>query len=305
MLNRRNFLTGGALGAAAAALALEGRPAAAAPAGKHSFKLKYAPNLGLREDIKDEIDRLDAYAEFGFRAFEFNGLMSWDFARAEALRRRMDRLEMEMGVFVANPSGWSKSGMVDPAQRPAYLEEVRKAVEYHKIMGNKWATVITGMEIKGMYRGLQRANVVESLKRSAEIVDGTGLTLVVEPLNPYVDHAGYFLNTSEESYEVMKAVGSPQVKILFDIYHQQITEGNLINNIRACYDEIGYFQLADVPGRHEPYTGEINYRAVFKAIYDLGFKGILGMELGPSLQEEPAASLKVFESMVEADQFAV
>ena len=107
----------------------------------------------------------------------------------------------------------------------------------------------------------------------------------------------------------MKAVGSPQVKILFDIYHQQITEGNLIPNIRQFYDEIGTFQLADVPGRHEPGTGEINYRNVFKAIYELeqqhGRKGVVGMELGQSVRQNPEGSLKVMQSMVECDNFEV
>jgi hydroxypyruvate isomerase len=302
MLSRRDFLIKNSLAlAATAVLPLAGE--ACAGSGKHSFKLKYAPNLGLLENIKDEIDRLDAYADFGFKAFEFNGLMGWDFARAESLRKRRDKLGLDMGVFVANPSGWNKAGMVDPAQRPAYLAEVSKAVEYYKIVGNKCCTVITGMEIPGMYRGTQRANVIESLKRSADIVQNTGLVLVLEPLNPYVDHAGYFLNHSDEAYEIMKAVGSPQIKILFDIYHQQITEGNLINNIRSYITEIGYFQLADVPGRHEPGTGEINYRQVFKAIHELKYTGILGLELGPSVKKDPEGSMKVFQSIVEADNF--
>ena len=305
MINRRDFLKKNALAAAgvAAGLAATGRSAAAA--AKHDFKLLYAPNLGLMGNIEDPIDRLDAYAEWGFRAFEFNGLMNWDYARAEKLRARIDKLNMTMGVFVANPAGWDKAGMVDPEQRPAFLEQVRKAVSYHKIVGNRWCTVITGPGMDQPHRGLQRAWVVESLKRAAEVVDGTELILVVEPLNNLVNHPGYFLARSDEAYEIMKAVDSPQVKILFDIYHQQITEGNLIANIRTFYDEIGYFQLADVPGRHEPGTGEINYRNVFQAIYKLGFKGVLGLELSASLRQDPEGSIKVFESIVECDSFTV
>ena len=302
MLTRRNFLIKNSLALAAAVhLPLWGKLQAAAP--RHTFKLKYAPNLGLLSNIEDPIDRLDEYAAFGFKAFEFNGLMGWDYARAEKLRARMDALGMEMGVFVANPAGWDKAGMVDPGQRPAFLEQVRKAVTYHKIVGNKCCTVITGPGLEKPHRGLQRANVVESLRRAAEIVQGTGLTLVVEPLNTLTDHPGYFLARSDEAYEIMKAVDSPQIKILFDIYHQQITEGNLIDNIRAFYDEIGYFQLADVPGRHEPGTGEINYRNVFKAIHELGYKGILGLELSASIRQDPEGSMKVFESIVECDKF--
>ena len=301
MTSRRNFLKKNflALFAASALPFTRGARAAA----KHNFKLKYAPNLGLMGHIEDPLDRLNAYADFGFRAFEFNGLMGWPLERAERLRKRMDDLGMDMGVFVANPSGWNKTGMVDPQQRPAFLEEIAKAMTYAGITGNKWLTVITGMEIPGVYRGVQRANVVESLRRAADIVEKHGVTLVVEPLNHPVDHAGYFLARSDEAYEVMKAVDSPNIKILFDIYHQQITEGNLINNIRDYYDEIAYFQLADVPGRYEPGTGEINYRNVFKAIHELEFQGILGLELSPSIKSEPQGSLAVFQSIVEADDF--
>ena len=242
MSGRREFLRRGALAAVALA-AIGATPVRSqAAAVKHNFKLKYAPHIGLFGNIPNEIDRLNEYAAHGFTAFECNGLMSWGEQKAAALRKRMDELKMEMGVFVANPTGWNKAGMVDPAQRPAFLAEVKQAVTYHKIMGNSIATVITGPEIPGRYRGKQRADVVESLKRAADIVSVVPtLTLVVEPLNPYVDHAGYFLNRSDEAYEIMKAVGSKQVKILFDIYHQQITEGNLINNIKACYDEVGSF----------------------------------------------------------------
>jgi len=301
MTSRRNFFKHNFLALFAASAVPFARGARAA--ARHSFKLKYAPNLGLMGHIQDPVDRLNAYADFGFRAFEFNGLMSWSTDRAEQLRNRMDELDMEMGVFVANPSGWNKTGMVDPQQRPAFLEEVTKAMTYAGITGNKWLTAITGMEIPGVYRGVQRTNVVESLRRAADIVEKHAVTLVVEPLNQPVNHAGYFLARSDEAYEIMKAVDSPNIKILFDIYHQQIQEGNLINNIRAYYDEIGYFQLADVPGRHEPGTGEINYRKVFKAVHELEFKGILGLELSPSIKSEPEGSLAVFESIVEADNF--
>ncbi len=302
MLTRRSFLIKNSLVLAAAAqLPLWSKLQAATP--KHTFKLKYAPNLGLLRNIEDPIDRLDEYAAFGFKAFEFNGLMGWDYSRAEKLKARMDKLGIEMGVFVANPGGWDKAGMVDPEQQPAFLEEIKKAVTYHKIVGNNCCTVITGPAMEKPPRGLQRANVVESLRRAAEIVENTDLTLVVEPLNNLVNHPGYFLARSDEAYEIMKAVQSAQIKILFDIYHQQITEGNLIENIRAFYDETGYFQLADVPGRHEPGTGEINYRNVFKAIYELGYKGILGLELSPSIRQDPEGSLKVFEAIVECDKF--
>jgi hydroxypyruvate isomerase len=226
--------------------------------------------------------------------------MNHPLAEVEQIRKKMDSLGMGLGIFVANPRGWNASGMVDPAQRPALLEDVRKAIEYHKVIGNSVATVITGNQVIKLPRGVQRRNVIDSLKAVAELLEPTGLTAVVEPLNPWVDHAGYFLNTSDEAAEIMSAVGSQHVKILFDIYHQQITEGNLINNIRAYWDFIGYFQVGDVPGRNEPGTGEINWRNVFKAIYDKGYRGILGMEHGLSVKGR-AGLLKAFEEYRKAD----
>jgi hydroxypyruvate isomerase len=218
------------------------------------------------------------------------------------MRKKMDSLGMGLGIFVANPRGWSESGMVDPKQRPALLEDVRKAIEYHKVIGNTQATVITGNQIVKLPRGVQRRNVIDALAAVADVLEPTGLTVVLEPLNVWVDHAGYFLNTSDEAAEIMAAVGSQHVKILFDIYHQQISEGNLINNIRAYWDYIGYFQVGDVPGRNEPGTGEINWRNVFKAIHEKGYRGILGMEHGLSVKGREGL-LKCFEEYRKADMW--
>jgi hydroxypyruvate isomerase len=148
----------------------------------------------------------------------------------------------------------------------------------------------------------QTHNAVEVLKRASDIVAGTDMVLVLEPLNWKVDHAGYFVSYIEHAGEIIASVDRPNVKILFDVYHQQITEGNLINHIRHYYEHIGYFQAGDVPGRREPYTGEINYQMVFKAIYDLGFKGIIGMEHGLS---EPGMDglMKCFNAYRKADDF--
>ena len=154
MINRRDFLRSNVMAAAGitAGLAATGRRAEAAT--KHDFKLLYAPHLSLMGHIKDEIDRLDAYAEWGFKAFEFNGLMNWEYSRAEKLRARMDKLGMKMGVFVANPAGWDRAGMVDPEQRPLFLEQVTKALTYYKIVGNQCSTVITGPAMGKPPRGL-------------------------------------------------------------------------------------------------------------------------------------------------------
>jgi hydroxypyruvate isomerase len=126
----------------------------------------------------------------------------------------------------------------------------------------------------------QTANVIEALKWAAGVLEPHGLVIVLEPLNTLRDHPGQFLNRIPQAYALCKAVGSPSCKILFDIYHQQITEGNLIPNIDRAWDEIAYFQVGDNPGRREPGTGEINYRNVFRHIHGKGYSGIVGMEHG-------------------------
>ena len=126
------------------------------------------------------------------------------------------------------------------------------------------------------------AHVVETLKYCAEICEPSGLVMVLEPLNPWQDHPGLFLTKIPQAYLICRAVESPSCKILFDIYHQQITEGNLIPNMEKAWDEIEYFQVGDNPGRREPLTGEINYKNVFRYIHDRGFTGVVGMEHGNS-----------------------
>ncbi len=275
--------------------------------GMTKYHLRYAPRLGFLQKELTIPQRLELFAEHGFDAIEYNGLMKHSLSEVESMRKKMEALGIEMGIFVANPTGSTgfrggpgTAGMVDPSQRNDFLDSIKKAIKYHEVIGNHYCTVITSVAIPGIPRGTQRINVIEALRRAAEIVEKYELTLVVEPLNEWVDHAGYFLVRSDEAAEIMASVNSPKIKILFDIYHQQISEGNLINNIRNHYEYIGYFQVGDVPGRKEPGTGEVNWRNVFKSIHDLGYKGILGMEHGLSV-EGIAGLEKCFNEYRKAD----
>ena len=297
MLERRDFLrTALVTGGAIALGELRGAPAAA----ERKLQLRYAPRLDFLSKELSITQRLELFAQHGFDATEYNGLMDHPTSEVESMRTDLDRLGIEMGIFVANPAGWSEAGLVRVEHRPAFLAQLRKAIEYHGVIGNRFCTVITGSEEPGVPRGVQRQRVIDGLKQAAELLEPTNLTIVIEPLNHLVDHAGYFLVTSDEAASVMAAVGSPKVKILFDIYHQQISEGNLINNIRRYYEHIGYFQVGDVPGRNEPGTGEINWRNVFKAIHELGYQGIVGMEHGLSIAGKPGL-MKCFEEYARAD----
>ncbi len=270
--------------------------------GKGGLHLKYAPRLGFLADHLSISQRLEKFSQHGFFAIEYNGLMRHPRAEVGQVRKKLDSLGMEMGIFVANPNGWKTAGLCDPAERANFLSDLRQAVEYHRIIENHFCTVITGPEKPGIPRSQQKQNVIDGLKAAAEVLEPTELTIVVEPLNVLVNHAGYFLVYSEEAAEIMEAVGSSRVKILFDIYHQQISEGNLINNIKKHLPYIGYFQVGDVPGRKEPGTGEVNWKNVFKAIYDTGYRGILGMEHGLSVPGEKGL-LKCFAEYRRADNW--
>ena len=265
------------------------------------YHLRYAPRIGFLPGVP--IPRqLEIYAENGFRAFEYNGLPRHELKEIEIFRKKMDALQMSMGVFVVNSGGWKGDALVDKRFHNGFLKDVRRAVEIHNVIGNECATVTSGLAVKDLSFEQQTANAVEALKRAGDIVAKTRMTLVLEPLNVRVDHAGYFVVFSEHAYQIMKAVQHPKVKILFDIYHQQISEGNIINHLRKYWDEIAYFQVGDVPGRQEPGTGEINYRNVFKAIHEKGYKGMLGMEHGLSIPGE-AGLKKCFDEYRKADQF--
>ena len=292
-MRRRHFLH--AIPAAAAV----GTAAAAAPA-HYNYHLRYAPRIGLAGGNIPIPSQLETYAEWGFKAFEYNGLPRHSNAEIESYRKKMDELKMAMGVFVVNSGGWKGGAMCDKIFHDQFLKDVQKAVEIHSIIGNECATVCSGLQVPNLSFDEQTLNCIEVLKKAADIVSKSKLVLVLEPLNIRVDHAGYFVVFSDHAAHIMREVNSPQVKILFDIYHQQISEGNIINHIRKNWDQIGYFQVGDVPGRREPYSGEINYQNVFKAIHEKGYKGIIGMEHGTTVRGEEGMK-KCFEAYRKAD----
>lgn len=280
-MKRRNFIQKSALSASALTLGTSLSYAA----NKHQkitkpvFNLKYAPHLGMFENHagKDPIDQLNFIADQGFTAFEDNTMRKRDVALQEKMAKTMQKRGLEMGVFVAV---FLKEGNVasgDKNVQEAFLKHCKESVEVAKRVNAKWMTVVPGNVAKKVKAGYQTANVVETLKRASDIFEPHNLTMVLEPLN-FFNHPGAFLTDSPQAYNICKAVDSPSCKILFDIYHQQIQEGNLIPNMDACWDEIAYIQIGDNPGRNEPTTGEINYTNVLKFISDKKYNGILGME---------------------------
>lgn len=249
------------------------------------FNLKYAPHFGMfrHHAGNDPVDQVKFMADEGFTALEDNGMAGRDVELQEKIAAEMQRQGMEMGVFVATASFQDPTFASGKKEfREKALDDMRKAVEVAKRVNAKWCTVVPGLIDHRQEMDYQTANVIETLKQCAAICEPSGLVMVLEPLNHWRDHPELFLNKIPQAYLICRAVNSPSCKILFDIYHQQISEGNLIPNMERAWDEIGYFQVGDNPGRKEPTTGEINYLNVFKYIHDKGFDGVVGMEHGNS-----------------------
>lgn len=180
-----------------------------------------------------------------------------------------------------------------------FLDGCRRSIEVAKRVNAKWMTVVPGGFQRNLPIGIQDANVIEALRRGAEILEPHGLVMVLEPLS---DSPDLYLQNSDQTYMICKAVNSPSCKILFDIYHMQKTEGHLIHNIDLTWDEIGYFQMGDNPGRKEPTTGEINYKNIFKHIHERSTEFIMGMEHGNS-EEGVEGEEKVIKAYIESDSF--
>ena len=272
---------------------------------KNTFNLNYAPHLGMFKNTvgDDPIDQINYMADLGFRAFEDNGMSSRSVDLQNKISKTLENRGMKMGVFVAHKIYWDKPNLSsgDNDYRNEFLNYIENSVEVAKRVNAKWMTVVPGHLDLRKDMSYQTSNVVETLKRACDILEPHGLVMVLEPLN-FSDHPGLFLTESPQAFQICKAVDSPSCKILFDIYHQQIQEGNLIPNIDDTWDEIAYFQIGDNPGRKEPTTGEINYKNVFKFIYEKGFEGILGMEHGNSIQGERGEKALV-DAYLEADSF--
>ena len=271
-----------------------------------TFNLNYAPHFGMfKHNAGDDfIDQLQFMHDHGFRSLEDNGMKGRSIQEQNNIGKKMSQLKMTMGVFVAHKIYWREPNITsgDKALQNEFVQNVKDSVEVAKRVNATWMTVVPGHVDLGLEMAYQTANVVEALRRASEVLEPHGLVMVLEPLNWWANHAGQFLTEIPQAYEICRAVDSPSCKILFDIYHQQITEGNLIPNIDKSWLEIEYFQIGDNPGRKEPTTGEINYLNVFKHIYSKGYKGVMGMEHGNS-KAGKGGEIAVIEAYRSVDNF--
>ena len=301
---RRSALAGGALFGSAGTI-----PAGAAPeAGpeRPDFHLNYAPSPGQFEALggSDPVDQIAFMAEQGFTALEDNGMKGRSRREQSRIADALREHDMQMGVFVAHSISWQEPALVtgEDGPRRQFLDEIRASVEVAQRVGATWMTVVPGARDRRLDAGYQRANLVETLREAAAILEPHDLVMVLEPLNNRRDHPNQFLTHTAQAYEICRAVDSPACKILYDIYHQQITEGNLLPNLDAAWEEIAYVQVADNPGRNEPTTGEINFRTVFAHLHEKGYDGVVGMEHGMSGEGE-AGERAVIEAYRAVDAF--
>jgi hydroxypyruvate isomerase len=285
-MNRRNFISRG-LASAGATFAFSNASANEnIPAGQ-PFKLNYAPHDGMFKNSAgaDFVDQIKFMADQGFRSVEDNGMLSRSVADQERIGKTLSQLGMTMGVFVVDGGDNWKISLTSGKQefKDTFLKTCKQCVDVAKRVNAKWMTVVPGYYENHIPVDIQTSNVIDALRQAVEIFEPHGLVMVLEPLS---DTPELFLRHSYQTSMICTAVKSPSCKILFDMFHMQRNEGNIINNINLCWDEIAYFQIGDNPGRNEPTTGEMNYQNIFKHIYDKGYKGILGMEHGNSKKDK-------------------
>jgi hydroxypyruvate isomerase len=255
------------------------------------FRLRYAPHFGMFKAHAgdDVVSQLDFMAAEGFTALEDNGMKGRPVAEQERIARAMQRLGMQMGVFVAHTIDWREPSLTadDPALRERFLREIRESVDVAKRVGARWMTVVPGFVHPRLDLEFQTARLIDTLRRAADVLAPHGLVMVLEPLNTRQNHPGMILTGTAQGYMICRAVNSPACKVLYDMYHQQITEGNLIPNMDTAWSEIAYFQVGDNPGRNEPGTGDLPLERQIADLEGAGYRGWVGLEYKPG--DRPSA----------------
>jgi len=289
-MERRTFIRNAALGGmavAGASTVFGAINAEAKTSNKAKFNLKYAPGLGtFREHAgNDPIDEIRFMNDQGFRAIFDNGFMGKEPALQEKIANELARLGMDFGPYVLYADFSTKSMVTRDAEIMEMLKgRVKNAIELQKRTNASQALVVPGRFDERLHWDYQTANVIDTMRMLSDLAGPSKLVLVMEPLNGLRDHPGLFLTTIPQSYMICKAVNHPSCRIVNDLYHQQITEGNLIPNMDMAWEYIAAFHVGDNPGRREPGTGEINYLNVFKHIHSKGYNGVICMEHGRSIQ---------------------
>ena len=290
-ITRRTLLPSAAAlsgGAAWRALAGESPAPASAPAADlrslmRTPHTRFVANLELWWGKLPFLQRFQAAAALGFPAVEFWPWQGKDLAAIADITKALNLTVAQFGAWSAEPA------LNDPKNRPAFLDAIAKACEIAHQLGAKAMCVHGGVNTPGLSREAMHANIIAALKAAAPLAEQSGVTLLLEPMNNRVDRRNTCLTGSEAPVRICREVGSPNVKVLWDLYHVHIEEGDLCGHLREGFDQLGYVHLADYPGRHEPGTGEINYRRILQELHELGYRGYVGVECRPATDEITAA----------------
>jgi hydroxypyruvate isomerase len=238
------------------------------------------------------LERIKKAAEAGFDAVEF---WDWDNKDLPAIKRVAHEAGLGIAAFQGNLGGT----LINPTHRERLISGVWQSLEKGREMKTRGLFLLTdelGEDRSVRFRfpelseEAKHQSVLDGVKMLAPLAEKAGVTLFLEPLNIYVDHAGFYLHHSAVAFDLVRAVGSPSIKVLFDIYHMQVMEGNIIQTMTSNLDLIGHVHVADVPGRHEPGTGELNYPNIFKALSKAGYEGYVGFEFAPTGKSDGIAA---------------
>jgi hydroxypyruvate isomerase len=288
-LSRRSLLAGSAAIASASMIAT-GRASAEEPAvdskslGK-TKNTKFAVNIEMWFGKTPYLERFQKAADLGFPAVEI-----WPYKGSDRDPDRLAAAAQKAGVAIAQFTAWGfRPGMNDPKQEDAFVAAIEEACQVaHKLKTSKMC-VVAGDNQPGMTKEQMHAQCIKALKRAAPICEREKVMMILEPMNGRVDHPGHCLYGSVDALAICDAVDSPMLKINWDLYHMQISEGDLCGRLKDGIRHVGYLQLADHPGRNEPGTGEINYSRVLRQAKELGYDGYVGLELRPKTTDLAAA----------------
>lgn len=229
-------------------------------------------------------DAIKKTAELGFNVIETYNYKVLDLERVRSVCE-------ETGVTLLSFCT-SNFELTNPASRQAWLDGLKESCAAANVAGAKYLITQVGQDT-GARRDFQHDSIVAGLKAAKPILEDSGVTIMIEPLNTYVNHPGYYLWSSKEAFDIIREVNHPLVKVVYDIYHQQVMEGNIIPNVTKNLDCIAHLHAAGHPGRNELQFGENDYEVIFKAIDAAGYKGACGLEYGPLM--EPVESLEAFK----------
>ncbi len=267
-----------------------------------TFNMKFSPEFGIFSQAagKDPLDQIRWGHDQGFTAWENTMLKERPADEQQKISDLIQKLGMQFGQFVGTLTFKEVTfAGQNISARDQVLREVRASVDIARRMNTKFIHNVLGLADPKLPMDFQMANATELLKRIAEIYEPHGLVMVMESMNHKIDHPGMFLHTIPQAYALAKAVASPSVKILYDFYHVQIEEGNLLPTLDYAWDEIAYIQIGDTPGRKEPTTGEINFPRVLQHVHDKGYRGFVGMEHGNKMggREGALATLAAYRAI--------